>query len=236
MNLIRIALQKPISVLVIVIGLLFFGITSMRDIKIDIFPDLNLPAIYVSQPYGGMSPQQMEGFISTNYQNLFLYVTGIKAIETKNIQGLTMLKLTFYEGTNMSQAASEVTAMANRAFSQMPNGTQPPFIIRFDASTLPIGQLALSSPTRSNNELQDLAMTVVRPSFSRVAGLTSPAAFGGNNRAIVIRVDPAQMRSHHLTPDQIVAAVKDNNHISRSCNFRILFVSYLCREILLVVF
>jgi len=227
MNLIRIALQKPISVLVIVIGLLFFGITSMRDIKIDIFPDLNLPAIYVSQPYGGMSPQQMEGFISTNYQNLFLYVTGIKAIETKNIQGLTMLKLTFYEGTNMSQAASEVTAMANRAFSQMPNGTQPPFIIRFDASTLPIGQLALSSPTRSNNELQDLAMTVVRPSFSRVAGLTSPAAFGGNNRAIVIRVDPAQMRSHHLTPDQIVAAVKDNNQISPSGNVRIGDVTYL---------
>ncbi|WP_298739476.1 efflux RND transporter permease subunit [uncultured Chitinophaga sp.] len=227
MNLIRIALQKPISVLVIVIGLLFFGINSMRDIRIDIFPDLNLPAIYVSQPYGGMSPQQMEGFISTNYQNLFLYVTGIKAIETKNIQGLTMLKLTFYEGTNMAQAAAEVTAMANRAFSSMPSGTQPPFIIRFDASTLPIGQLALSSPTRSNNELQDLAMTVVRPSFSRVAGLTSPAAFGGNNRTVVIRVDPVLMRSHHLTPDQIVAAVKDNNQISPAGNVRIGDVTYL---------
>jgi multidrug efflux pump subunit AcrB len=227
MNLIRLALQKPISVIVIVIGLLFFGITSMRDIKIDIFPDLNLPAIYVSQPYGGMSPQQMEGFISTNYQNLFLYVTGIKSIETKNIQGLTMLKLTFYEGTNMAQAASEVTAMANRAFSSMPSGTQPPFIIRFDASTLPIGQLALSSPTRSNNELQDLAMTVIRPSFSRIAGLTSPAAFGGNNRTIVIRVDPALMRSHHLTPDQIVAAVKDNNQISPAGNVRIGDLTYL---------
>ncbi|WP_217602840.1 efflux RND transporter permease subunit [Chitinophaga sp. GbtcB8] len=81
MNLIKLALQKPIAVIVIVIGLLFFGISSLRDIKIDIFPDLNLPSIYVSQPYGGMSPQQMEGFISTNYQNLFLYVTGIKAIE-----------------------------------------------------------------------------------------------------------------------------------------------------------
>ena len=227
MNLIKLALQKPIAVIVIVIGLLFFGISSLRDIKIDIFPDLNLPSIYVSQPYGGMSAQQMEGFISTNYQNLFLYVTGIKDIETKNIQGLSMLKLTFYEGTNMAQAASEVTAMANRAFSQMPNGTQPPFLIRFDASTLPIGQLALSSPTRSNNELQDLAMTVVRPSFSRIAGLTSPAAFGGNNRTIVIRVDPALMRSHHLTPDQIVAAVKDNNQISPAGNVRIGDITYL---------
>lgn len=227
MNLIRIALQKPIAIIVVVMGLLFFGIKSTRDIKIDIFPDLNLPAIYVSQPYGGMSPQQMEGFIATNYQNLFLYVTGVKDIEAKNIQGLTMIKISFYEGTNMAQAAAEVTAMANRAFSSMPSGTQPPFIIRFDASTLPIGQLALSSPTRSNNELQDLAMTVVRPSFSRIAGLTSPAPFGGNSRTIVIHVDPEQMRSHHLTADQVVAAIKDNNQISPAGNVRIGDITYL---------
>ncbi len=213
--------------MVIVVGLLFFGISSMRSIKIDIFPDLNLPAIYVSQPFGGMSPQQMEGFIATNYSNLFLYVTGVKDIEAKNIQGLTMIKISFYEGTNMAQAAAEVTAMANRAFAAMPPGTQPPFIIRFDASTLPIGQLALSSSTRSNNELQDLAMTIVRPSFSRIAGLTSPAPFGGNSRTIVIHVDPQLMRSHNLTPDQIVAAVKDNNQISPAGNVRIGDVTYL---------
>ncbi|SCC58893.1 Multidrug efflux pump subunit AcrB [Chitinophaga costaii] len=213
--------------MVAVIGLLFFGLSALRDIKIDIFPDLNLPAIYVSQPYGGMSPQQMEGFIATNYQNLFLYVTGVKDIEAKNIQGVTLIKISFYEGTNMAQAAAEVTAMANRAFSAMPNGTQPPFIIRFDASTLPIGQVALSSPTRSNNELQDLAMTVVRPSFSRVAGLTSPASFGGNSRTVVIHVDPALMRSHHLTPDQVVAAVKDANQISPAGNVRIGDLTYL---------
>lgn len=227
MNLIRTALQKPIAIIVVVMGLLFFGIKATRDIKIDIFPDLNLPAIYVSQPYGGMSPQQMEGFIATNYQNLFLYVTGVKDIEAKNIQGLTMIKISFYEGTNMAQAAAEVTAMANRAFSSMPSGTQPPFIIRFDASTLPIGQLALSSPTRSNNELQDLAMTVVRPSFSRIAGLTSPAPFGGNSRTIVIHVDPEQMRSHHLTADQVVGAIKDNNQISPAGNVRIGDITYL---------
>ncbi|PSL49125.1 multidrug efflux pump subunit AcrB [Chitinophaga niastensis] len=227
MNLIKTALQKPIAIIVIVMGLLFFGIQSTRDIKIDIFPDLNLPAIYVSQPYGGMSPQQMEGFIATNYQNLFLYVTGVKDIEAKNIQGLTMIKISFYEGTNMAQAAAEVTAMANRAFASMPSGTQPPFIIRFDASTLPIGQLALSSPTRTNNELQDLAMTVVRPSFSRIAGLTSPAPFGGNSRTIVIHVDPELMRSHHLTADQVVAAVKDNNQISPAGNVRIGDITYL---------
>src|SRR5258708_7969921 len=104
------ALRKPIAVIVMVIGLVIFGVMSITKINIDIFPNLNLPTIYVSQPYGGMSPQQMEGFVSTNYQNLYLYVSGIKTIETNNIQGLSLLKLSFYNGTNMAQAAAEVTA------------------------------------------------------------------------------------------------------------------------------
>src|ERR1700743_803010 len=165
MNLIKLALRKPIAILVAVIGLLFFGLSALRDIKIDIFPDLNLPAIYVSQPYGGMSPQQMEGFVATNYQNLFLYVDGIKSIETSNVLGLSMLKLSFYDGTDMAQAAAEVTSLTNRAFAEMPPGTQPPIIIRFDASTLPVGQLTLSSPKRPNNELQYLARVWGRRGF-----------------------------------------------------------------------
>src|SRR5260221_8092056 len=151
------ALRKPIAVIVMVIGLVIFGVMSITKINIDIFPNLNLPTIYVSQPYGGMSPQQMEGFVSTNYQNLYLYVSGIKTIETNNIQGLSLLKLSFYNGTNMAQPAAAVTALTNRASAEMPPGTPPPIIIRFDASTLPVGQLTLSSDKRTNNELQDLA-------------------------------------------------------------------------------
>src|SRR5258708_15869111 len=145
-------IRKPIGVMVMVKGLVIFGGMQITKINIDIFPNLNLPTIYVSQPYGGMSPQQMEGFVSTNYQNLYLYVSGIKTIETNNIQGLSLLKLSFYNGTNMAQAAAEVTALTNRAFAEMPPGTQPPIIIRFDASTLPVGQLTLSSDKRTHNE------------------------------------------------------------------------------------
>src|SRR5882757_9583625 len=221
------ALRKPIAVIVMVIGLVIFGVMSITKINIDIFPNLNLPTIYVSQPYGGMSPQQMEGFVSTNYQNLFLYVSGIKAIETSNVLGLSLLKLSFYDGTNMAQAAAEVTSLTNRAFAEMPPGTPPPIIIRFDASTLPVGQLTLSSPQRSNNELQDLASVWVRPSFSRVPGLSSPPPIGGNARTIVIKADPDLMRSHHVTPEQITAAVKDNNHISPSGNIHIGNDTYL---------
>src|SRR5476651_1214994 len=199
MGLIKGALRRPITILVIVAGLFFFGINAIRSIKIDIFPDLNLPVIYISHPYGGYTPDQMEAYFGKGYVSLLLYVSGVKSIESRNITGLTLLKLTFYEGTNMAQAASEVTAYVTRAQASFPPGSQPPFILRFDASTLPVGQLVLTSPTRSNNELLDLANIYVRSSFTTIPGLVAPAPFGGNVRTIAIKVDPGLLRSHNLT-------------------------------------
>jgi multidrug efflux pump subunit AcrB len=227
MGMIKGALQKPITILVIVAGLFFFGINAVRTIKIDIFPDLNLPVIYVSHPYGGFTPDQMEAYFGKQYVNLLLFVSGVKTIETKNIQGLTLIKVTFYEGTNMAQAAAEVTAFTNRAQSAFPQGSQPPFILRFDASTLPVGQLVLSSPTRSNNELLDFALVYIRSAFTSVPGLVAPAPFGGNQRTVVIKVDPGLLRSHNLTPDQIVAALRENNQNTPAGNVRIGDYNYL---------
>ncbi|MDP9079402.1 MAG: efflux RND transporter permease subunit, partial [Bacteroidota bacterium] len=227
MGMIKGALQKPITILVIVAGLFFFGINAVKSIKIDIFPDLNLPVIYVSHPYGGFTPNQMEAYFGKQYVNLLLFVSGVKSIETKNIQGLTLIKVTFYEGTNMAQAAAEVTSYTNRAQAGFPAGSQPPFILRFDASTLPVGQLVLSSPTRSNNELLDFALVYVRSSFTSVPGLVAPAPFGGNQRTVVIKVDPELLRSHNLTPDQIVQALRDNNQNTPAGNVRIGNLNYL---------
>jgi multidrug efflux pump subunit AcrB len=227
MGMIKTALQMPITILVIVAGLFFFGINAVRNIKIDIFPDLNLPVIYVSHPYGGFTPNQMEAYFGKAYVNLLLFVSGVKSIETKNIQGLTLIKVTFYEGTNMAQAAAEVTAYTNRAQAGFPQGSQPPFILRFDASTLPVGQLVLSSATRSNNELLDLALVYVRSSFTTVPGLVAPAPFGGNQRTVVIKADPELLRQHNLTPDQLVLALRDNNQNTPAGNVRIGDYSYL---------
>ncbi|GAB3961936.1 hypothetical protein GCM10028805_61750 [Spirosoma harenae] len=221
MDLIRAALRKPITILVIVASLFYFGIGAVRSIKIDIFPNLNLPVIYISQPFGGYTPDQMESFFGKQYVNLLLYVSGVKSIESKNIQGITLLKLTFYEGTNMAQAAAEVSAYSNRAQSSFPPGSQPPFILRFDASTLPVGQLVLSSPKRTNNELQDLANVYIRSGFTSVPGLVSPAPFGGNARSIVIKADPELLRAHNLSPDQLVAALRINNTATPAGNVRI---------------
>jgi multidrug efflux pump subunit AcrB len=221
MGLIRSALRRPISIIVIVFGLFFFGVNAVRNIKIDIFPELNLPVIFISNPYGGFTPTQMEAFFGKTYVSLLLYVSGVKSIETRNILGLTLIKLTFYPGTNMAQAAAEVATFVNRAQASFPPGAQPPFIIRFDASTLPVGQLVLSSKTRSNNELMDLANVYVRASFTSIPGLVSPAPFGGNVRTVVIKVNPELLRIHHLTPDQVVAALRENNQATPAGNVRI---------------
>lgn len=221
MNLIRFALRKPITIMVLVAGLLFFGIKAVDTIKIDIFPKLDLPVIYVSHPFGGYSPAQMEAFFAKQYINIFLYVNGIKNIESKNIQGLTLMKIGFYPGTNMAQAAAELNSFSTRIQAAFPPGSNPPFIIRFDASTLPVGQLTLSSDKRSNNELQDMANVYVRSGFTSIPGLVSSPPFGGNVRTIVINANPELLRQHNLTPDQLVEALRLNNQTGPSGNVRI---------------
>jgi multidrug efflux pump subunit AcrB len=227
MNLIRFALRKPISILVFVAGLFIFGIGAVSNIKVDILPKMNLPVLYLAHPFGGYTPNQMESYFAKNYVNIMLFANGVKAIETKNIQGLTLMKVTYYENTDMAQAAAELSALSNRIQAIFPPGSQPPFIIRFDASSLPVGQLVLSSDIRSNNELQDLANVYVRASFTTIPGLLAPPPFGGSPRTIEVNVDPNLLRSHNLTPDQIVEAIKINNQTAPSGNIRIGDKNYL---------
>ena len=227
MNLIRFALRKPISILVLVAGLFFFGIGAVRTVKVDILPKMNMPVLYLAHPFAGYTPDQMESYFAKNYINIMLFANGVKSIETKNLQGLTLMKVSYYEDTNMAQAAAELSALANRIQAIFPPGSQPPFVIRFDSSTLPIGQLVLSSKERSNNELQDLANVYVRSSFTSIPGLLSPAPFGGSPRTIEINVDPAQLRAHNLTPDQVVEAIRLNNQTAPPGNVRVGDINYL---------
>ncbi|HTI60689.1 efflux RND transporter permease subunit [Mucilaginibacter sp.] len=224
------ALKRPITAIVITASLLIFAVLSAINIPIDIFPRLNLPTIYVIESYGGMSPQQMEGFFSTRMQDQFLYVNGVKTITSKNIQGLTMLKLSFYENTDMAEASAEVALQVNRAMKFFPPGALPPQVVRFDASSLPVGQLVLSAKNRSLKQIYDLAATRVRPMFATVPGLSAPPPFGANSRSITINVDPNKLRSYGLTPDEVVGSLAKFNVMSPSGNLRldnIMFVTTL---------
>ncbi|ANH80113.1 acriflavin resistance protein [Niabella ginsenosidivorans] len=227
MLMIKAALKRPITVIVLFTGLLLFAVMALKTIPIDIFPKLNLPTIYVIESYGGMSPQQMEGFFATRLQDQFLYVNGIKNIESKNIQGLTLIKLSFYENTNMAEASAQVALQVNRASKFFPPGALPPQVIRFDASSLPVGELVFSSKTKSLKEIYDLAVTRVRPMFATIPGLSAPPPFGANSRSIVVNVDPEKLRQYNISPQQVVDAITKNNNMSPSGNLRVDSLMYV---------
>src|SRR5688572_23020091 len=221
MNLLEGALRKPITVIVAVLAIIFFSVLAIKQMKIDIFPALALPTIYVAQPYGGLSPEQMEGLITSYYEYHFLYVTGVKFVESRSIQGNAIIKIEFNEDTDMSQAMAEVVGYVNRSRAFMPPGTVPPFITRFDAGSVPVGQLVFSSDTRSLGEISDLALFRVRPMFSTLPGVSAPPPFGGNQKTVLITVDPDKIRNYHLTPDQVVQSLVKTNTISPAGNVRI---------------
>jgi multidrug efflux pump subunit AcrB len=218
MWLIRLALRRPITIIVIVAAIALSSILAVQRTRVDIFPTLDLPIIYVAQPYGGMSPQQMEGFISYYYEYHFLYINGIESVEAKSIQGASLLRLSFHPGTNMSEALAQTVSYVNRARAFMPPGTVSPFVIRFDAGTLPVGYLVFSSPSRTLSEIQDLALNRVRPVFATLPGVSSPPPFGGNQRTIVINVDPHKLHAYGLSPDNVVQALTTGNSIQPAGN------------------
>src|SRR5712672_4868350 len=148
----------------------------------DVFPNLGVPVLYVAQPYGGLDPAQMEGFLVNYYEYHFLYITGIEHVESKSIQGAALIKLQFQPGTDMAGAMAETVSYVDRARAFMPAGTVPPFVLRFDAGSVPVGDLVFSSTTETVAELQDAALFKVRPLFATLPGVSEPPHFGSTHR------------------------------------------------------
>src|SRR5215468_6187913 len=240
MNPIIFAMRHPITMLVGVVTVVLFSFLALANIlpdhiqvagrtipirsalpartgmPVDIFPDLNTPVIYVAQPYGGMDPQQMEGFITNYYEYHFLYITGIDHVESKNIQSVALMELFFHPGTNMANAMAETVAYVNRSRSFMPPNTVPPFIMRYDAGSVPVGYLVFESKTKSIGEIQDAALFRVRPMFASLPGVSAPPPFGGNQKTILIKVNLAKLNSLDMSPGEVVAALASGNLISPS--------------------
>jgi multidrug efflux pump subunit AcrB len=193
----------------------------VRRMAVDIFPSLDLPVIYVAQPYGGMDPAQMEGLLTNYYEYHFLYITGIHHVESKNVQGTALMKLYFHPGTNMAQAMAETINYVNRSRAFMPPGTVSPFVMRFDTGSVPVGYLVLSSATTTIAEIQDKALFKVRPMFAALPGVSAPPPFGGSARSVVVRVDPDRLRAYGMSPDEVVEALTTGNTVSPSGNLHV---------------
>jgi multidrug efflux pump subunit AcrB len=222
MNPTVLAMKRPVTTLMLVVALIAGGILALNRMRVDIFPSLNVPKIYVFLDYIGMSPDQMEGFIVNELELYFQYVDGIQDINTRNIQQVALCELSFFNGTDMGQAMAQVVAMSDRAMSWMPKGTLPPMIMRMDAGSVPVGYLVFESTETSLGAMGDLAQNIIRPLVQQnVPGTVAISPFGPNMRSIIVNVDPNKLLDYNLTPQQVVDALATGNTVIPAGNIYI---------------
>ena len=221
MNPITFAMRRPFTIMVMIVAVVLGSGLALSRMAIDIFPNLNLPIIYVAQPYGGMDPAQMEGLLTNYYEYHFLYISGIHHVESRNVQGMAVMKLFFHPGTNMAQAMAETIGYVTRSRAFMPPGTVSPFVTRFDAGSVPVGYLVLSSETQSIGEIQDQALFKVRPMFASLPGVSAPLRLAATSVRWSSGLTRTGCAPTALSPDELIAALSSGNAISPSGNVRI---------------
>ncbi len=221
MNLLESALRRPWTVFVAAAAMVLLAAMALNRMPMDVFPSLDMPVIYVAQSFGGMAPTDMEGYVVNYYETNFLYLTGLDHIESRSIQNMAVIKLVFKPGTNMPQAVAETISYVGRAQAYMPKGIVAPYVMRFDAESVPVGDLVFSSPHRTAPDLDDLAQVRVRPVLAGLAGLAVPAPFGGNPRSVVVNLNPQALRAYGLSPDAVLTAVVSGNVVLPSGNLRL---------------
>lgn len=221
MRLVLAALNRPLTVIVSMIAIAVCAFLAVKRMRIDIFPTVGEKAIFVAQPYSGMDPAQMESFLNYYFEYHFLYINGIQYVESRNIQGASLMKLVFQPDVDMADAMAQTVGYVNRARSFMPPGTVPPFITRFDAGSVPVGQLTFLGPQRTQAEIQNLALNRARPVFATLPGVSAPPPFGGNQRSIVVTLDPDKLREYQVSPEEATDAVNKASVVLPSGNVRI---------------
>jgi multidrug efflux pump subunit AcrB len=221
-NPVTFAMRHPITTMMLVVVLVGGGALALGRMRIDIFPPINQPQIFVFINYGGYDPGQIEGLLVNQFELEFEYVDGVRSIESKCIQQVAVIQLAFYPGTDMARAMAQVVSEANRALSAMPPSTLPPRIQQMDAGSVPVGYLVFRSKTLSLGKIGDLAQNRIRAIVqARVPGTVATSPFGTNIRSIVVNADPDKLRSYNLTPEDVVRAIDDGNAVSPSGNLYI---------------
>jgi multidrug efflux pump subunit AcrB len=222
MNPIVFAMRHPITTMMLVVALIGGGALALTRMRVDIFPPINQPQIFVFVNYGGYDPGQIEGIIVNQFELEFQYVDGVRSIESKCIQQVAVIQLSFYPGTDMAKATAQVVSEANRALSATPPSTLPPRIMQMDAGSVPVGYLVFRSKTRSLGDIADLAQNRIRALVqARVPGTVATSPFGSNIRSIVVSVDPDKLRAYNATPEDVVQAIDQGNVVSPSGNLYI---------------
>ncbi|MGZ5685868.1 MAG: efflux RND transporter permease subunit, partial [Usitatibacter sp.] len=207
-GIVRVALKRPYTFVVLALLLLIIGPLAALRTPTDIFPDIRIPVIAVAWQYTGLPPEQMAGRITTLFQRaLTTTVNDIEHIEANSYSGVGIVKIYFHPGVNVATANAQVTAICQVVVRQMPAGITPPLILNYNASTVPIIQLALSGKGMSEQNLFDLGVTSVRTPLVAVPGAAIPFPYGGKQRQIQMDLDPAALQARGLSGQDVANAL-----------------------------
>src|ERR1700733_750967 len=211
---VRLALKRPYSFIVMAILIALFGGLAVVRTPVDIFPNIKIPVVAAAWSYSGLSPDDMAGRIIYYYERqLSLAVNDIDHIESQSLTGVGIVKIFFHPNVDIRTATAQVTSISQTVLKQMPPGITPPLILNYNASTVPIVQLAASSPTLSEQQVLDIAQNFVRPALGTVPGAAIPSPYGGRERQIQVDLNPQALQARGLSAADVGAALAAQNQI-----------------------
>src|ERR1700761_6425677 len=214
MWIVRLALRRPYTFVVMSVAILLLGITAIITMPIDIFPYIDIPVVSVVWNYAGMSPSEMESRILTVFERgMTTTVNDIEHIESQSYYGISVVRVYFQPNVKIEMAMSQISAIANVVTRTMPPGIFPPNVLKYDASSVPIIQLGLESKTLSEQEIYDLGQNFIRTPLATVQGASVPGPYGGKQRQVVVDLDPNALYAKQLSPIDVSAAFSQQNLI-----------------------
>jgi multidrug efflux pump subunit AcrB len=214
MWIVRLALRRPYTFVVMAIAILLLGVYAIRQMPTDIFPEVDIPVISVIWQYQGMSPEEMEGRIIRNYEGILsTTVNDIEHIESQSLYGEGVVRIYFQPNAKIQEATAQVTAISQSALRQMPPGITPPLILRYSASTVPIIQLSLGSNSLPEQQLFDITNNFIRNDLATVQGAMAPWPYGGKQRQVMVDLEPDKLYGLGVSPQDVSATINNQNLI-----------------------
>jgi CzcA family heavy metal efflux pump len=212
MWIVRLALKSPYTFVVLALLIVVLGVTSITQMRTDIFPEIDIPVVTVIWTYKGMETSEVERRITTYSEYAITSnVNDIKRVESQTLNGVAVIRIHFHPGVEIGTALSQVTSTVQSIRALMPPGIQPPVVVRFNASSVPILQISLSSESMSEEEVYDYGLYVLRTQLSTVQGLTMPTPYGGRERQVMVDVDPQLLQAKGLSPKEVADAINAYN-------------------------
>src|ERR1700760_1708393 len=215
------AIKYPFFILMLCLGIIVVGVTTVARMPVDLFPQIQIPVVVVATFYSGMPPQQIEADITDTFERFFTLGSNIDHIESRSLTGVSLIKVYFQPGTDPDAAVSEIANLAMADLRRLPQGTLPPVVLKFDASSLPVCLVTLKGQGLNETQLHDIGQFTVRNQIANVPGASVPQPFGGKYRQIQVYVDPVKLEAHELSPMDVVRSVNDANTILPAGDVRI---------------